>query len=241
MRPRETLSPTSAQSPAGKRIEPAPSAALAIGTTRAATALAAPPLEPPGVWSGCQGLRVSPKSGGFRLRAPAALGRRGLRHQQEARRLRARHGAHVEGRHVVPEHPAALGRERARVVHEAVLEEEGHAHERPGRNRACGKRPSQLVAPDRDEIELRIDGLDPLDGRIHHLGGGHLAIANEPAETERIVVSELARNRHWSLLLTLQSQGCRRFPDRVNRHDARSERLCSPILMSVAGSMKTLS
>ena len=34
-----------------------------MGRTRAATALAAPPLEPPGVWSGCQGLRVSPKSG----------------------------------------------------------------------------------------------------------------------------------------------------------------------------------
>ena len=63
VRPRETLRPTSAQSPAGKRIDPAPSAALAIGRTRAATALAEPPLDPPGVRSGCQGLRVSPKSG----------------------------------------------------------------------------------------------------------------------------------------------------------------------------------
>ena len=43
------------------RIEPAPSEAEAIGTRPAATAAALPPLEPPGVRCGFQGLRVTPQ------------------------------------------------------------------------------------------------------------------------------------------------------------------------------------
>ena len=42
------------------RIEPPPSAAGAIGTRPAATAAAEPPLEPPGLRCGSQGLRVTP-------------------------------------------------------------------------------------------------------------------------------------------------------------------------------------
>ena len=42
------------------RIEPAPSPAEAIGTRPAATAAPEPPLEPPGVRCGFQGLRVTP-------------------------------------------------------------------------------------------------------------------------------------------------------------------------------------
>ena len=44
------------------RIEPAPSEPIAPATIPAATAAAAPPLEPPGVCSRCQGLRVAPKA-----------------------------------------------------------------------------------------------------------------------------------------------------------------------------------
>ena len=43
------------------RIEPPPSAAEAIGTSPAATAAALPPLEPPGLRCGFQGLRVTPQ------------------------------------------------------------------------------------------------------------------------------------------------------------------------------------
>ena len=42
------------------RIEPPPSPAEAIGTRPAATAAPLPPLEPPGVRCGFQGLRVTP-------------------------------------------------------------------------------------------------------------------------------------------------------------------------------------
>jgi len=60
MRPRDGLRPMTPQQEAGTRIEPAPSLASAIGTRRAATAAAAPPLDPPGVTSSRQGLWVRP-------------------------------------------------------------------------------------------------------------------------------------------------------------------------------------
>ncbi|MNT83991.1 hypothetical protein D3C72_2239470 [compost metagenome] len=46
------------------RIEPPISLAWAKGTRRAATAAAAPPLEPPVEWAGLQGLRQGPKRAG---------------------------------------------------------------------------------------------------------------------------------------------------------------------------------
>jgi len=42
------------------RMDPAPSLACAIGTIRAATAAAAPPLDPPALCPVSQGLRVGP-------------------------------------------------------------------------------------------------------------------------------------------------------------------------------------
>ena len=64
MRPCEGFSPTSPQHDAGMRIEPPPSDACAIGTSPAATATAAPPLDPPGEWSVFHGLRVGPHASG---------------------------------------------------------------------------------------------------------------------------------------------------------------------------------
>ncbi len=49
LRPRVGLRPTRPQWLAGIRIEPPPSPPWARGTMRAATALAAPPEDPPGV------------------------------------------------------------------------------------------------------------------------------------------------------------------------------------------------
>ena len=57
-RARVGLSPTSAHSDDGMRIDPPPSLAWAIGTMPAATAAAEPPLEPPAEWPGFHGLRV---------------------------------------------------------------------------------------------------------------------------------------------------------------------------------------
>jgi hypothetical protein len=58
--PRVGFSPTRPQAAAGIRIDPPPSAAVAIGASPAATAAAEPPEEPPGVRDGSHGLRVIP-------------------------------------------------------------------------------------------------------------------------------------------------------------------------------------
>ena len=63
-RPRAGFRPTSPQQAAGIRIEPPPSLPCATGTIPAATAAAAPPLEPPGVRSVSHGLRVGPNRRG---------------------------------------------------------------------------------------------------------------------------------------------------------------------------------
>ena len=64
LRARVGLRPKSPQHDAGMRIEPPPSVAWAIGSMPAATAAAAPPLEPPALWSSFHGLRVGPNRRG---------------------------------------------------------------------------------------------------------------------------------------------------------------------------------
>jgi hypothetical protein len=61
-RPNVALRPGSPQNAQGIRIEPPPSVPSARGTMPAASAAALPPLEPPGVLEGSQGLRVTPVS-----------------------------------------------------------------------------------------------------------------------------------------------------------------------------------
>ncbi len=62
--PRDGLSPTSPHALAGMRSEPPPSLPCATGTTRAATAAAAPPLDPPADRARSHGVRaVGPTSG----------------------------------------------------------------------------------------------------------------------------------------------------------------------------------
>ena len=62
-RSRVGFRPTRPQFDAGMRIDPAPSVAVAAAHRPAATAAPLPPLEPPGLRSVFQGLRVIPKAG----------------------------------------------------------------------------------------------------------------------------------------------------------------------------------
>src|SRR5215831_2114206 len=61
MRPTLGLNPTTPQMLAGMRIDPARSLPSARGPSPAATAAAAPPLDPPAMRSRSQGFRVWPK------------------------------------------------------------------------------------------------------------------------------------------------------------------------------------
>src|ERR1019366_644786 len=63
-RPRVGFSPKIPQHDAGMRIDPPPSVAWAMGKRPAATAAAAPPLEPPGLKARSHGLAVGPNSAG---------------------------------------------------------------------------------------------------------------------------------------------------------------------------------
>ena len=54
------FNPTSPVKAAGSRVDPPASVAVARGTMPAATAEEEPPLLPPGVFCGFQGLRVTP-------------------------------------------------------------------------------------------------------------------------------------------------------------------------------------
>src|SRR6266704_1875998 len=58
LRARVGLRPTRPQQAAGARMEPKPSVACAMGSMRAPTAAAAPPLDPPEIRERSQGLRV---------------------------------------------------------------------------------------------------------------------------------------------------------------------------------------
>src|SRR5207245_9035376 len=60
-RPRDGLRPTVPQQLDGMRTEPPPSVPCAKAHKPAATAAAAPPLEPPAEWSWFHGLWVAPK------------------------------------------------------------------------------------------------------------------------------------------------------------------------------------
>src|SRR5690554_4828292 len=61
--PKEGLRPTMPQKAAGMRIEPPASVPSARGAIPSATATALPPLEPPAVLAGFQGLLVTPSMG----------------------------------------------------------------------------------------------------------------------------------------------------------------------------------
>ena len=74
-RPREGRRPTRPQQAAGMRMEPPPSLPAAMGTMPAATAAAAPPLEPPGVRPRSQGLQARPCSAESLTALSASSGR----------------------------------------------------------------------------------------------------------------------------------------------------------------------
>ena len=63
IRPYVGLRPGRPHEAAGPRIDPPPSLAVPNGIAPAATDAAVPPLDPPGVRSVFQGLRVTPWSG----------------------------------------------------------------------------------------------------------------------------------------------------------------------------------
>ena len=177
VRPRVGLSPNRPQHEAGMRIEPPPSLACAIGTMPAATAAAAPPLEPPG--RDLQVPRVARRArtasarctAGCRARAVAVLPKT----IAPARRKRS---TSVESRAglEVRQEPAAGGcaaRPRRGVE---ILEQQRHAaNGASDGGSAAASRAGLLVQRRDDRVDARIDPLGARDRLLDQLGGRHLA------------------------------------------------------------------
>jgi hypothetical protein len=91
--PKVGLKPNTPQNDEDTRIEPTPSVPMAIDPQPAATAAAAPPLDPPLVRPGFQGLPVKPETGLSAVSFVARLAGRGLAGNNRVRRLeRSDHG-----------------------------------------------------------------------------------------------------------------------------------------------------
>jgi hypothetical protein len=174
---------------AGTRIDPPPSDACAIGTMPPATAAAAPPEEPPAE-------RSRFKAEGLRLRAvrETELRTGRLGEYDEPGAFVARNELTIDRRAVVFEGHAAGARDRSGQLHAKILDDEGNALERTGRNARGNLRPSFLVMRVRDAVELRIDRLDVADRPREKLGRRSLAAAYELGETERVVFGNRVRN-----------------------------------------------
>ena len=132
----------------------------------AATAAEAPPLDPPALWLGFQGLRVGPKRAGSVVAVKAELGRVAAPDDDDPGRLQALDQRAVVVGDEAVEEPAAVGDRRAGVELIEILHQVGHAGEGSGRKAARDLAPRNILEHEGDRVEARIPVLDPVEGRI---------------------------------------------------------------------------
>ena len=186
MRPRWGFSPNSPQLAAGMRIEPAPSEAVAAAHRPAATAAALPPLEPPGVRSVSQGLRVMPEGGALGGADDRQLGQVRLAEDHRARRAQPPHEARRRARPGRRERavPWVVTSPATSVV---VLDRDRHAEQRPlvagaaARVGLVGLGERALGDDHAEGVQLGVEPLDPLQVELDQLARGDLAAAHQLA------------------------------------------------------------
>ena len=166
VRPRLGLRPTRPQHDAGMRIEPPMSLPCATGTMPAATAAADPPLEPPGDASRSHGLCVGPCASGSVVGDVVSSGTFVRPSDDEPGASRNRRVSSVsasETQRVVAQEAHAVLVAVARGVLHGVLQQDGHASERPVGQRAGRLGPGPLEA--RVRPARRAAGRAPRCGR----------------------------------------------------------------------------
>ena len=187
-RPRDGLMPKSPQHEAGMRIEPPPSLACATGARPAATAAAAPPLEPPGVRVTSHGLwqspfssdsviAIVPNSGVFVL--PMIV--------KPASRIFRTTDASKSGT-LSSKCLAGVGRPDARGLVE-ILDRDRDSVERPV------ARCRRLVDDGDVGVQLRVEPLDPLEVVRGQLCGRDLMCTHALRQLERGRERELVTHR----------------------------------------------
>ena len=191
-RPREGFSPNRPQQAAGIRIDPPPSLPAAIGTIPAATAAAAPPLEPPGVRLKSQGLLVRPKRAESVTGLQCEFRQVGLPEDDEPRLEVPPHHMSVLARDDRQHRPAAAAGWQAGVVLSDVLDQERHAGER-ARKRSGELRPRLLVHKAADRVDLRMGTLVLLERDVEQLLRARLAARDETGEANPVVFQVVAK------------------------------------------------
>ncbi len=209
-----------------------------MGPSPAATAAAAPPLEPPGVRSRSQGLRVRPKSGLSvsalwpnsevlvlpRMTAPAARRRPDrdgvfFRDQvgEEPGAAGGAQAARVE--HVLQRHRYSVEWTERLALHHRDLRLAGHDAGEVGRHQAIG-------------IETRVELLDTSEQRSGQLDGGQLLVADQRGDLERrppgeILVNQgtlLGTDRHCIIRLVGEVAGAEILRDARGRRIGERDR-----------------
>ena len=178
---------------------PPPSEPWATGTIPAATAAAAPPLDPPGVRSSAHGLRVAPQASVSVTGRAAVLGTRRAPGDDETRSLVASDAVGVEGRgnRRLRERDVAVAHRLAFEVCAEVLEEEWNTSERSVGQFGIGGDCAGLVEPPEvDGVERGIESLDPFDRRVEQFDGRHSVVRDEPGLVGRIHPLRLVGEAH---------------------------------------------
>ncbi len=200
------------------RIEPAPSVASAIGTRPAATAVALPPLEPPLVRCGFQGLRVTPQVADSVKPQIASSGSVRLADHDRARLAQASHDLAVGPGRLV-EAVGAVGGDVAGHV-DAVLDRDRHAEQRPllprlqPRLGLLGFEQRLLGEDDAKGVQLRIEARDPVQAELHQLARGETS----PARTISACLAAPAK----AISALMAAKGIRPRPARARACRSRS-------------------
>ena len=174
--------------PPGWRIEPPPSDAVAAAARPAATAAALPPLEPPGVASRSQGLRVTPKAGPSVQPMIASSGRFGLPDHHGAGRPQASHQLAVPCGGLA-ERGRAPARDLAGHVLR-VLHRDRDSEERPvvagaaPRVGLVGVRERASGHHDPVRVQSWVEAPDAVEVQLHQLACGDLALPHHPRESD---------------------------------------------------------
>ena len=185
VRSREGLRPNTPLHEAGMRIEPPPSLACAIGTTRAATATAAPPEEPPQERADVPRILGRPAEQRFGRRRQPELWRRGFAERHHARKPGSRRcmaaalAATLLAKARLPNlsgRPASGSKSLIKVGTPA----NGPAERRRGAGAAI------IVGGCREEIELRIDPIRARDGCFQRFRGSDLPAADARRDADGV-------------------------------------------------------
>ena len=196
LRPRVGFRPTRPQHAAGARIEPKPSEACAAGSMRAPTAAAAPPLEPPDMRVRSQGFFVAPCNRGSQVRlrpSSQVLVRPKI---TTPARFKPLDQFAVFRRHDVFEELRAPGGRAAGKGSAEVLQEIGHALERPVRQAVGDGLTAMIVELVGDRVDGIVARADPLDRGFQQFLRSGFAAGYQRGQSERIMVFVVRESGH---------------------------------------------